>query len=72
MKIDNKRKHINIDDENRNPESGRGRRRRASQGVIQRKPGQVVSKKDPIRIGTWNVKTLLSPGRLKELKQQMR
>jgi len=34
--------------------------------------GHVVSKKDPTRIGTWNARTLLSPGRLEELKQQMR
>lgn len=71
MKIDKKRKHTNTNDGNRNPESSRGRRSRASQVVIQRKPGHVVSKKDPTRIGTWNVRTLLSSGRL-ELKQQMR
>jgi hypothetical protein len=67
MKID-KRKYINIDDGNRNPESGRGRRSRVSQVVIQRKPGHVASKKEPIKIGTWNIRTLLNPGRLGELK----
>lgn len=40
--------------------------------VIQRKPGHAVSTKNPTRIGTWNVRTVLSPGRLEELKQQMR
>lgn len=69
MKIDKKRK--TTDDGNRNPESGRGRRSRASQVVIQRKPGQEINKKDPNRIGTWNVRTLLSLGRQEELKQQM-
>jgi hypothetical protein len=44
MKIDKKR-NINTDNGNRNPESGRGRRSRASQVVIQRKPGHIVNKK---------------------------
>uniref|UniRef100_A0A2S2PFK6 Craniofacial development protein 2 n=1 Tax=Schizaphis graminum TaxID=13262 RepID=A0A2S2PFK6_SCHGA len=71
MKIDKKR-NINTDNGNRNPESGRGRRSKASQVVIQRNPGHVGNKRNPTRIGTWNVRTLLSPGRLEELKQQMR
>lgn len=45
---------------------------RLPRSIIQRKPGHVVSTKDPIRRGTWHVRTLLSPGRLEELKQQMR
>lgn len=32
----------------------------------------IVNKKNPTRIGTWNVRTLLSSGRLEKLKQQMR
>jgi hypothetical protein len=44
MKIDKKR-NIDTNNRNRNQESGRGRRSRAPQVVIQRKPGHVVNKK---------------------------
>lgn len=70
------------DDGIRNPESGRGRQSMASQVVNQRNPCQnskkqnignkIKSKTIPTKIGTWNVRTLLRPGRFEELKQQMK
>jgi len=53
-----------------------------SQVVSQRSPCQnnikqsirnkTESKTSPTKIGTWNVRTLLRPGRFEELKQQMK
>lgn len=70
------------DDGIRNPESGRGKQSMASQVVIQRNPCQdnkkqntgnkIKSKTNPTKIGTWNARTLLKPGRFEELKQQMK
>jgi len=66
----------------RNLESGRGRQCMAFQVVSQRNPchnqrqdiiknNKIINKTTSTKIGTWNVRTLLKPGRFEELKQQM-
>jgi|UniRef100_A0A2S2QE89 hypothetical protein len=68
------------DDGIRNPESGKGRQNIASQVVNQRNPCQnnkkqnirnkIKSKINPIKMGTWTLRSLSRPGRFEE--QQMK
>lgn len=57
---------LTTDHGSRNPRSGR-RGKRASQVIIKQNPSKTT-----VKIGTWNVRTLLKIGKLEEVKDQMR